>query len=126
MGAGRGERVLTLLGYAASILPAAFAALAYFPLFHERGEGERAVSLGAVLLLLLALVPLWRGARAYLRTPSAFKLWLLLFGFFYLTERISSEMLAVSAVGLLGSLVGLAFFRAAAMMRRRRERRERK
>ena len=120
-GSTRAERLITLLGYLFSILPAMVAVMTYFPLLHDRGESEHAVSLGAVLLIALSLLPLRRAIRQFLRSPSAWKVWLVLFFVFYLTESIATEMLAVSTVGLLGSLVGLVFFRLAALMRTRRE-----
>lgn len=109
-----------MIGYLFSTVPAMLAVVAYFPVLHERGEGETAVSLGAILLLTVALLPLWRGIGAFFRSPSAFKIWLALFLVFYLTGRIAYEMVAVSTVGLLGSLVGLVFFRMAAIHLKRR------
>ena len=111
--------MLRLLGYLFSTIPAVMAVAAYFPVLRERGEGETAVSLGALFLLVIALLPLWRGISAFFRSPSAPKIWLALFLFFYLTGRIAAEMVVISTVGLLGSLVGLVFFRIAALKRKR-------
>ncbi len=112
--------MLRILGYLFSTVPALLAVAAYFPVLRERGEGETALSLGAVLLLAIALLPLRRGMGAFFRSPSAWKIWLALFLFFYLTGRIAAEMIAISTVGLLGSLVGLIFFRMAALCLKKR------
>ena len=113
--------MLRMLGYLFSTVPAMLAVAAYFPVLHERGKGETAVSLGAFFLLVIALLPLWRGIGAFFRSPSAWKIWFAFFLFFYLTGKIAAEMVAVSTVGLLGSLVGLIFFRLAAICLKRRE-----
>ena len=118
-GGGRGgERLFILLGYLFSVLPAALAAVTYFPVLHGRGESGQAVSLGAVILLSIALLPLIRTVRGFFRSPSAWKVWLAFFLVFYVTEAIASEMLAVSSIGLIGSLIGLVFFRLAYFARR--------
>ena len=113
--------MLSLLGYLFSTIPAAAAVVAYFPVLRERGEGEAALSLGAVLLLVIAVLPLWRAAKAFFRSPSAWKIWLALLLFFFLTGRIAAQMVVISTVGLLGSAVGMLFFYLARVCARRKE-----
>lgn len=112
--------MLRMFGYLFSTVPAIVAVMAYFPVLRARGDAERAVSLGACLLLAIALLPFWRGIRAFFRSPSAWRVWLAMLLFFYLTGRIAEEMVAISTVGFLGSAVGLIFFRMAAVLRERR------
>ena len=102
--------MLRLLGYLFSSIPAAAAAVSYFPVLRARGEGETALSLGAVLLLVIAALPFLHAARTFFRSPSAWKIWLALLVFFSLTERIARQMVVISAVGLLGSAVGMVCF----------------
>ena len=111
------RRLLCLLGYVASVCPPLVSTLACFPILYRRGEGEVAVSLGALLLLSLALLPVWRRLRTLLKTPSAPLLWGLVFALFYLTHLVARQMLFISLSGLLGSLLGALFFRMAGVTR---------
>jgi chromate transport protein ChrA len=115
-------RVLALLalGWGFSVVPSLVATVVFFPVFLETGESGKTISLLACLLLALALLPLWRSLAASLRSPSAWKIYLFLFIFFFLTERIASEMVSISLVGFLSSLVGAVFFRLARRAARER------
>jgi hypothetical protein len=105
------KKVFRLLGYLFSVFPPLAATLACFPPLYARGDGERAVSLGAVLLLALSLLPILRRLRVILRTPSAPLLWGILLAVFYVAHRVAAEVVFISCFGLVGSLLGALFFR---------------
>lgn len=111
------RRLLCLLGYTVSVCPPLISTLACFPILYRRGEGECAVSLGVLLLLALALLPVWRRLRTLMKTPSAPLLWGLVFALFYLTHLVARQMILISLAGLLGSLLGACFFRLAGVTR---------
>ena len=111
------KRVFRLLGYLFSVVPALTATLVCFPPLYARGDGARAVSLGSVLLLLLALLPFWRRLRSFLKTPSAPMLWGIVLVVFYLAWRVAREVVFISCFGFLGSLVGALCFRLAGVGR---------
>lgn len=106
-----------LLGYLFSVFPALTATLVCFPPLYARGQGASAVSLGSVLLLLLALLPLWRRLRSLLKTPSAPMLWGMVLAIFYLAWRVAREVVFISCFGFLGSLAGALCFRLAGVGR---------
>ena len=66
-----------------------------------------------MLLLLLAALPLYRGIKKILRSPSAYQLWLFSFVLFFLTSRIADEMTVISFVGFVGNALGAVCFRLA-------------
>ena len=106
----RRRLVFLTLGWAVSTLPALAATLRWFPLFVSHGEGERAISLLSVLLLVVALVPLRRALGAFFRNLTAWKVYLFLFVFFTVTGSIAYEMRCVAAVGLISSVPGSILF----------------
>lgn len=106
----RRRLVLLTLGWAVSTLPALVATLRWFPLFVSRGEGERAISLLSVLLLVVAFVPLHRALGTFFRNLTAWKVYLFLFVFFTVTGSIAYEMRCVAAVGLISSIPGSILF----------------
>ena len=103
--------LLRLLGMLLCTVPAAVCIILYFPLWKSR-EGA-AVSGFTVLLLLLAALPLYRGIKKILRSPSAYQLWLFSFILFFLTSRIADEMTVISFVGFVGNALGAICFRFA-------------
>ena len=105
------KKVFRLLGYLFSVLPPLGATLFCFPELYLRGEGERALSLGVLLLVGLSVLPLYRRLRALLKTPSAPLLWGILLGIFYLARLVADEIVFVSLFGLFGSLIGALCFR---------------
>ena len=105
------KKVFCLLGYLFSVFFPLGATLQCFPGLYLRGEGERAVSLGVLLLVGLSVLPLWRRLYAMLKTPSAPLLWGLLFGTFYLARLVADEVLFISSFGLVGAIFGAICFR---------------
>ncbi len=101
-----------LTGLILSVLPVLICVLTYFPVWSERGS--RAVISGFTLLLIfIAVLPLTRMITQYLRSPSAYMIWLAIFLFFLAVAEIAHEMTVISFVGFLGNLLGSVFFRLA-------------
>ncbi len=106
----RGKRIaLRLLGYLHSVgLPLA-ATLSFFPIWRARG-GTAVLAGGTVLLIALCALPLWRGIKAWLKSPSVWGLWLFAFLSFALIESIITEMRVICFFGFLGNLIGALLF----------------
>ena len=104
--------LLKLAGLALCIIPPALATLFYFPVWISRG-GEFVVSGLALILLILACLPLWRAVSHKLRSPALYTLWLIAFIAFSSLSKIADEMTVISFVGFIGNLIGAALFRLA-------------
>lgn len=105
------RKVFRLLGYLFSVLMPLGATLYCFPELYVQDKGHEAVSLGALLLICLSVLPLWRRLYAILKTPSAPLLWAILLCVFYLARLVADEVVFISCFGLVGSLVGALCFR---------------
>lgn len=103
-------RIFWLLGIAFSVIPAAVCVLAYFPL-RKIETPEKLISVGVLLLLILAFLPLMRVIAARLKSPSAPIVWLIIFITFYLLSEIAEQMIAISFFAFIGNLIGALFFK---------------
>ena len=101
-----------LFALAVCALPPAAVTLGYFPIWKERGSGAL-ISGFTVLILLIAFTPLTRAIKSYLKSPSAFGIWLLLFVGFMLIKSIAYEMSVISFVGMISNLFGAIIFKIA-------------
>ena len=104
--------MLNSLGLTVCIVPVAIATLSYFPIWQTRGTGEL-VSGFYVFLLILCIYPLIKAIKHFIKSPSVFSVWLLLFILFLLLENIAHEMTVISFVGALSNLIGGIIFRIA-------------
>ena len=107
----RGALYLSL-GLLFSIAPPLSAILLYFPIWSGRGGGA-VLSGFTLLLILLAFIPLFKTAKAALKSPSAYSMWFIVFVLFFMLSKIADEMTVISFVGFLGNLIGSFFFKAA-------------
>ena len=103
---------LKAIGYLLSTVPPMLATLEHFPLWLSQGK-TTAFSLLGLVLLLLCLIPFRRGFKAWLSTPSAWKMWLLLWAVLYFSQNIFEGLLAVATVALPSSLLGALSFQLA-------------
>ena len=108
----RKKLFLNFIGLSVSVLPVLSAILCYFPEWQERGSGTL-MSGFVLLLILLALVPLFNVIKAALKTPSAKMLWFVTFVVFFLLSNIADEMTVISFIGFVTNLIGAIFFKAA-------------
>ena len=111
---------LYMLGLAVSTLPAVIATLSYFPLWRARGAASVASGF-CLLLLLLAALPIVKGAKRMLSSPSVWMLWLIVFLAFYFLGRIANEMTVIAFVGTLSNVTGAVIFKLASGARLKNE-----
>ena len=104
------QTLLRAIGICFSVIPPAVCTLLYFPIFAESSP-DKLLSLGTLLLLIIAFLPLTRILHAGLKSPSATLIWLIIFLLFYTLSKISDEMIVISFFGFIGNLVGSVFFR---------------
>ncbi len=106
--------LLTTAGYLFSVGVPILAILERFPFFSRAG-GEVILSGLGVLLLVIALIPLRRGVlsrlEAWLKSPSAYSVWLVLFLLCRLLSSITDAVGDVALISTLSSLLGALFFR---------------
>jgi chromate transport protein ChrA len=102
------------LGLAVSIIPVTAAILSYFPIWARRADSSILSGISLVLVAI-ALVPLYKHVRAALRSPSAPMMWLFSFLVFLLLSRIADEMTVISFVGFVTNVLGSLCFKRARM-----------
>lgn len=101
-------RVYKIIGLCLAVIPPAVTALCYFPLwFSSRGS---AFSVLSILVLALCLLPFRRVIRDYMKSPSAWQMWFLLWVGLTLFARIANGLRAVACIGSLSGLLGELFF----------------
>lgn len=100
------------LGLAISIIPVSIAVISYFPIWAKR-EDSSVLSGISLILIAVALVPLYKHVRTALRSPSAPMMWLFSFLLFLLLSRIADEMTVISFVGFVTNLIGSLCFKQA-------------
>ncbi len=97
--------LLKALGLVFCIAPVTACVLTYFPIWREAGKAEMLSGI-TVLLLAMALVPLFNAVKKILHSPSAYMLWLFSFLLFFMLSKIADEMTVISFVGFVGNLIG--------------------
>ena len=104
--------VCNALGIFFSVIPVTVSIFSYFPIWIKRGDASVLSGL-SLLLLGLAVIPLYKYLKDALRSASAPVMWLILFITFFLLSKIADEMTVISFVGLVGNIAGSLFFRRA-------------
>ena len=115
----RTHKILWLkgIGYGLCIIPPVLATLEHFPLW--LGQSQRtAFSFISLCLLLFCLLPLRRGIRKWLRSPSAWQVWMILWIVLAFTRHIAEGVLAIAAVACPCSLLGAILFSRAKKLER--------
>lgn len=100
------------LGIAVSVLPVTVSIFSYFPIWIKRGNAS-VLSGISLLLICLAIVPIFKYLKEVIRSPSAPVMWLFSFIIFLLLSRIADEMTVISFIGFITNLVGAFFFKLA-------------
>ena len=100
------------IGLAISIIPVSIAILSYFPIWAKREDSSLLSGL-SLILIAVALVPLYKHIRQALGSPSAPLMWFFTFAVFFLLSRIADEMTVISFVGFVTNVIGSLFFKAA-------------
>ncbi len=109
--------IVYLLGIAVSVVPVSAAALSYFPLWKQSGDGKL-ISGFAFILLLLAAKPIFNHFKRELSSPSVPLMWLLLFTLFFSLSRIADEITVIAFVGFVSNSLGAVLFRISDMRKK--------
>ena len=104
--------ILRAIGFTLCVLPVTACIFLYFPIWQARG-GEVLLSGIALILLMLALIPLYKAVKGALRSPAAYTVWLITFILFLLLSRIADEMVVISFTGFVGNALGAVCFKLA-------------
>ena len=99
-----------VLGMALCVVPPVIATLEHFPIWIARG-GETIISGLTVTILILCAIPFKRQICEYLRSPSAWFLWLCIFIFSSLFSRIITDVAAISLIAFPANFAGALLFR---------------
>ena len=99
-------------GIILSVLPPVAAILVYFPLWLGKG-GKEVLSGLSLLLLLVAVIPLFRVIKKIFESPSAPVIWLTVFIIFFMLRSIANEITVISFIGFVGNAVGALMFKLA-------------
>ena len=99
---------LRIAGYVLCIVPALVSSLEHFPIWLS--DRAQALSLFGVLVLLLAVLPLWKTVKQVLKSPSAWMVWVLLWLFLSLFRNIIDGLIAVALVAFPSSMLGALCF----------------
>jgi len=100
------------LGLAISVIPVTVAIFSYFPLWISRKDASLLSGI-SLLLITLAVIPLFKYFKQLLHSPSAPVLWFCTFIIFLLLSRIADEMTVISFVGFFTNFLGSLCFKIA-------------
>ena len=98
-----------ILGISLCVLPPAISTLAFFPIW--LADSRTAVSALTVILLVLAALPVLRLIKTHLRSPSAWMIWLLLWGFLFAFRPIAPAIETIALISFPTSMLGALCFR---------------
>ena len=101
---------LNIIGTLFCTLPPIICTLQYFPIWVRQG-GEVAISGFSVLLLLLCCIPFHRQIKAYLKSPSAWMMWLVFYAACASLGNIIHAVESIAFVGFIGNVVGAVLFK---------------
>lgn len=100
--------ILHIIGLLVCVVPPALATAEYFPIISA--EPRKQISAFGVVLIAICCVPFWRSIKAFLRSPSAWKVWLVILIIFCAARSIADELIIISMIGLPAGLIGGAIF----------------
>lgn len=109
--------LLTVLGMVLCTVPAMVGVLQYFPLWMD--SKEKSICFFTVVLLLISCIPLWKYLREMLKSPSAWQLYLIIGGLFYVIDSIAGDVAKIFLFATPFSVVGAFLFRLAKKVKER-------
>ncbi len=101
-------RLYKIIGLLLCTVPAAVTTLLHFPLWLSREDSGFSVL--SILVLSLCAIPARRMLRDFFRNPSAWKMWLVLWILFTVTDNLIDGLRAVACVACPASALGALFF----------------
>ena len=102
---------LKTVGMLLCVVPVTAAILSYFPLW--LGGTTEVLSGIAVLLCVLAHVPLLRGLKRLFDTSASWAMWLVLFILFLFLSKIADEITVIAFVGFVSNALGAVVLKIA-------------
>ena len=102
--------ISTLFALALSIVPPMIAAISYFPFWMDKGDGA-IISGFTVMLLLIAVIPLFKLIKRMLASPSILFIWLMIYLLFSAAKNIADEMTVIAFVGVVSNTVSTFIFK---------------
>ena len=102
---GFAKFILHIAGLLVCVLPPVICTLSYFPLWISCG-GDQMISGGVALLIILAALPFYKFLQKRLESAASYIIWLIIFLFCFLMEKIIDQVTVISFVGLVSNLVG--------------------
>ena len=100
------------LGIMISVIPVTVSIFSYFPLWIARKDAS-VLSGISLLLICLAIVPLFKYLKQFLHSPSAPIMWFISFIILLMLSKIGDEMTVISFIGFTTNLIGMLFFKIA-------------
>lgn len=100
-----------IAGFSVCIIPPSLTAVHFFPLFVS--SKSAAISVASVVVLALCCIPFYKQLKECLKSPSAWKMWTILFIILTALDSIVYPMKWVSLVGAVSGVVGAVCFRIA-------------
>ena len=100
------------LGIMISVIPVTVSIFSYFPLWITRKDAS-VLSGISLLLICLAIVPLFKYLKQFLHSPSTPIMWFISFIIFLILSKIADEMTVISFIGFTTNLIGMLFFKIA-------------
>lgn len=100
------------LGIMISVIPVTVSIFSYFPLWIARKDAS-VLSGISLLLICLAIVPLFKYLKQFLHSPSTPIMWFISFIIFLMLSKIADEMTVISFIGFTTNLIGMLFFKIA-------------
>lgn len=102
--------ILQILGFFLCIAPPLVCTASYFPIWKE---STQALSGGALLLILISAIPIYKLIKRKLASPASYVIWLVLFVIFFTLSSIAEQMTVISFFGFVGNLLGAICFKMA-------------
>lgn len=86
------------------------ATITQFPIWVEKSS-EATVSGLFLMFAILSAIPLAKQIKEFIKSPSVWVLWIVLFAFFVVLRNIIDEMVIVCFVGMLSNIVGAGIYK---------------
>ena len=104
------EIIFFALGAVVSVVPVALATVSYFPLWIHLGA-DATLSGISFILLAVSAIPLFKMIKAFLKSPAAWGIWLLIFILFFMLSKIANELTVISFIGFISNAIGALLFK---------------
>lgn len=102
--------ILQILGFFLCIAPPLVCTASYFSIWKE---STQALSGGALLLILISAIPIYKLIKRKLASPASYVIWLVLFVIFFTLSSIAEQMTVISFFGFVGNILGAICFKIA-------------